>query len=551
MFKIFSFFFNNDGKNLANIPQIGMIKRKILFSILSFILISSLALTTFFSPAAFSQETLVPDQGGNITAPEGTPDELEDELEVIPDQYIVVLRENTTGVEPESIAQELLDKYGEAIIILHVYTLPPQGLAIKTSNQTIVEEIENDPRVEAIGQDIMLHLSSTIRQCPANPVDQTTDFSVQCVPTGVDRIDAEQSFGLSVLEETPALGAPVDIAILDTGIDLEHPDLNIVHNRDCRAISQGTIPDPRGTMPGENQIFPACLNPRPETSGDDDHNHGTLVAGIAAAEHNGFGVVGVAPGARLWAIKVCDTEGNCSSSDALAALQYNELRGQVEVINMSFGGCCLSDWANGALSGDDTSRYFFNTLREVVQSGITVVVGAGNDGLQPANMFPPGGHPDVITVSAIDDYDGRCNEPPDPTAQATDGGPLPESQLDTLALYSNYGNGITIAAPGTDILSTVRTDNPIFNGYAYDSGTSYAAPHVAGAAALYKWLHPGASPAGVRQAIVNAGTTPSDICDRSRNSGLGYFGGDRDSSPEPLLYVPRFMPPITTPTPVP
>lgn len=358
-----------------------------------------------------------------------------------------------------------------------------------------------------------------------------------------------------MLGETPADGVPVDIAIIDTGIDLQHPDLNIVHNRDCRAISQVTILDPQVTMPGEYPIFPSCLTPRPETAGDDDNNHGTHVAGIAAAKHNGFGVVGVAPGARLWAIKICtnvvDPPGQADSpmSDEIAAHQYIELSGQVEVINLSLGPVGeVSDWTSGAVSNPSIG-YYFDLLREVVQSGITIVVAAGNDARQPVNVLPPAGHPDVITVSAIDDYDGRCDEPPNLTAE-TDGGPLPESELDTLALYSNYGNGITIAAPGTDILSTVRLDNPILNGYGYATGTSQAAPHVAGAAALYKWLHPGASSAEVSQAIVSAGTTPSDICDRSRNSGLGYFS-DRDSSPEPLLYVPRFMPASPTPPPEP
>jgi subtilisin len=525
MRKIFPSFFNDDEKNSTNLPQIRMIKKKTLSSILCFMIISSsLALTTSIPPAAFSQGTAVPDQGGNITTPEGT----SDELEIIPDQYIVVLKENI-GVQPESIAKELVDRYGEALIILHVYTLPPQGLAIQTSNQTIVNEIENDPRVEAIGQDIMQH-PSAIPPCPPNPVGPTTDFSSQqCEPTGVDRVDAEPSFNLPETGERAVRSVPVDIAIIDTGIDLQHPDLNIVHDRDCRAVSQVRIIS-------SGAFFPACLLSRQGTSGDDDNDHGTHVAGIAAARDNNIGVVGVAPGASLWAIKVCTNvvtppgQANCPTSDIVAALQYIRISGGVEVINISILMGFLSDWASGAVS-NPTARFYFDTLRATVQSGITIVVSANNQGQQPANMFAPAGHPDVITVSAITDSDGRCGEP---------------SGDDTFAFYSNFGNGVTIAAPGTNILSTVRMDDPNFNGYAYLSGTSMAAPHVAGAAAFYIFQHPGKPPAEVRQGIVNAGTTPSDVCDRSLNNGLGYFTGDIDGIPEPLLYLARLYPPLTT-----
>ena len=87
----------------------------------------------------------------------------------------------------------------------------------------------------------------------------------------------------------------VDIAILDTGIDLDYTDLNVYRNV---SLVEGAV------------------------TGDDDNGHGTHVAGIAAAKDNGKGVIGAAPGARLWAVKACDKEGECKISDMIKGVQY-------------------------------------------------------------------------------------------------------------------------------------------------------------------------------------------------------------------------------------
>jgi subtilisin len=104
----------------------------------------------------------------------------------------------------------------------------------------------------------------------------------------------------------------VDIALLDTGIDLDHPDLLNVYNQ----IS---------FVPGTQ-------------SADDDNGHGTHVTGIAAARDNNLGVVGVAPGARLWAVKVLDSNGQGLISDIIKGIDYlGQHASEVDVINMSFG----------------------------------------------------------------------------------------------------------------------------------------------------------------------------------------------------------------------
>ena len=99
---------------------------------------------------------------------------------------------------------------------------------------------------------------------------------------------------------------------------------------------------------------------------------------------------------------------------------------------------------------------------------------------------------------------------------------------DTFAYFSNFGPVVKIAAPGVNILSTYNG-----TGYAVDSGTSMATPYVSGAAALYKALHPNAMPSEVTAAILKSGSIKDTACDKEAH---GYFAGDLDKLPEPLLY---------------
>jgi subtilisin family serine protease len=272
----------------------------------------------------------------------------------------------------------------------------------------------------------------------------------------------------------------VDIAILDTGIDLDHPDLNVYKN-------VSLVSDAK--------------------TGDDDNGHGTHVAGIAAAKDNGKGIVGGAPGARLWSVKVCDKAGECKVSDMIKGIEYiTQHADEIDVVNISVE-TPLSPALNRAISAS-------------IKAGVTYVVAAGNYG-QDATTTSPASNPDVITVSAIADSDGKCGGtgPKLNAKNATD---------DTFAPFSNFGPSVSIAAPGVDILSTYLN-----GGYAVDSGTSMAAPSVAAAAALIKTNSTDFTPKQVKDAILNSGSTPLTPCE---GGPQGYFSGDPDNFKEPLLF---------------
>lgn len=231
---------------------------------------------------------------------------------------------------------------------------------------------------------------------------------------GVDRIDAEWVWGgaeSAVDVSSSASGEFVRVAVLDTGIDLNHPDLDV-----------------RGNINFVN----------PKKSGNDDNGHGSHVAGIIAALDNQTGVIGVAPKAYLYAVKVLDASGSGWLSDLVDGLQWC-IDNRMQLVNMSLGA-----------SSDNLT--FHQAVTKTYNAGVSMVAAAGNSGT--SGLSYPGRYAETIGVSATD-------------------------QGDNLAYYSSYGPQVDLAAPGSGIYSTYKR-----GGYATLSGTSMATPHVTGAAAL-------------------------------------------------------------------
>jgi subtilisin family serine protease len=269
--------------------------------------------------------------------------------------------------------------------------------------------------------------------------DQVRTVFAQTVPTGVRRMFADDNDNLGI-DGTDDLRVDVDVAIIDTGIDFQHPDLNVVGGVNCS---------------GGGPFGGSC-----KSGGDDDHYHGTHVAGTVAAIDNGIGVVGVAPGARLWAVKVLNQNGSGYVSWIVAGIDWVAARAStIEVANMSLGG-----------SGFSQAEY--DAIQGAVNAGVAFAVAAGNSDADAAD-FSPAGFDNVLTVSALADFDGDAGGFGSPTCRS--------DQDDTLANFSNWGSAVEIAAPGVCILSTF----PLERGeYGTISGTSMASPHAAGALAL-------------------------------------------------------------------
>lgn len=358
-------------------------------------------------------------------------------LDKIPGQYIVVLRD--TVADSDGVADEMAKANGFGV--MNKYKNVIKGFSAKIPDAKL-DKVANDPRVLFISEDRMVY------------ADGKTDDSVvateaQIFPTGIMRI------GAAGITNT---GDGVGVAVIDTGIDLDHPDL--INN-----IAKDSV----GNVIGKN-----CIDST--KTANDDYGHGTHVAGTIAAENNAIGVVGVASQAKLYPVKVLNSQGSGSWSSIICGIDWVTANAQtlnIKVANMSLGGRGSSDNNCGKKNRDAMHLAICNSKNV----GVTYVVAAGNES-RNASLSVPAAYDDaVITVSALVDTDGAAGKLGLSTNYGAD---------DTFATFSNYGTVVDIAAPGVNINSTSWD-----LGYETMSGTSMASPHVAGAAVLYIASHPG------------------------------------------------------------
>lgn len=369
-------------------------------------------------------------------------------------QYIVVLHD---GAPAAAVAGEHARRYGASVG--HVYSHALQGYSARLSDAA-VRRLAADPQVAWVQP------------------DGEVSIDAQTTPTGINRADADLSPTAAI--DGVDTRVNVDVAVIDTGIDLDHPDLN-VYTGGAKNCSTGN-------------------------SADDGNGHGTHVAGTIGALDNGIGVVGVAPGARVWPVRVLNNAGSGTWSSIICGIDYVTYHAsEIEVANMSLGGGG-SDSTCGS-----TTDAIHEAICGSVAAGVTYVVAAGNEADNAANHVPAA-YDEVITVSALADFNGLPGGGAAPTCRS--------DVDDTFANFSNFGADVDLIAPGVCILSTWKG-----GGYNTISGTSMATPHVTGGAALYKATHPSASPAAVKSALQAAGTTNWDT------------GTDPDGTHEPLLNV--------------
>jgi len=334
--------------------------------------------------------------------------------------YIVVLKDS---VDRASAVAEENRRSGDEV--QHVYESALKGYSVRMTAARAAQ-VTNDPRVESV------------------QLDTPVESFAQTVPTGIDRMDADLS---STRAGDGAGGVGVPVAVIDTGVQTNHPDLRVLGGKNC-TVGLGA---------------------------GDDHGHGTHVAGTVGAKDDAAGVVGVAPNTPLYAVKVLTAVGTGLNSWVICGIDWvtaNAQRLGIKVANMSLGGAGTDD-GNCGNSNDDALH---KAICGSVARGVTYVVAAGNDGVD-FESTTPAAYDEVLTVTAVSDHNGR------PGGGASSS--CSSDADDSAASFSNWTTASspdaahTIAAPGTCIYSTTN-----LGGYTTMSGTSMASPHVAGLVAL-------------------------------------------------------------------
>jgi subtilisin len=393
-------------------------------------------------------------------------------------RYIVVLKGNASATQVLQDAK--VDGASPQRTYSHAISGYSADLSLEARNRA-----EADPNVAMVVPDGAFHLTSS--HSTSNPSgvqpnwgggtvgnngqpagQPVVDYS-QFIPTSLERVFLQDSRLARVKVRPTRPGHVVDagIAVIDTGIT-PNPDLNIADGVDC---SDDTTPDL-----------------------SDGYGHGTEVAGIAAAIDNSFGVVGTAPGARLYDVKIFDNEGNGDLSNVLCGLDWVLANhSEINVVNMSFED--RRDVKNDNDCGQTSDDPFHMAICQAYADGITLVAGSGNEGIKVTQGQAPQAYPEVITVGGYDDSDGV------PGGHGTACGDGYGFSDDTWASFADWGPQVALMAVA-DCEQVIANDGTI----EWDAGTSFAGPAVAGAAADLAAHYPTMDPAAIKAYLVKTAT---------------------------------------------
>lgn len=350
--------------------------------------------------------------------------------QAIPGQYIVVY--NDKAIEDvgtkyadnyskaqEAMAEQTMKILAEASItnaeIVNVYSRTVNGATLKLTKEQ-VEKLKRKKEVAYVEQDRIVSFAPPCGTPRGGPCEDPAPEEPEEPGDGGDSTQ-ETPYGILRVNGVEAYTGTGVAWVIDSGIDLDHPDLNVDASRAFNAFTSG----------------------QDGNSADDGNGHGTHVAGTIAALNNNFGVVGVAPGATVIPVKVLDSRGSGSYSGVIAGVDHVGANGNSgDVANMSLGG--------------PVSQALDDAVLAASSNGIKFSLAAGNESTSATNSSPARVNgANIVTISAMD-------------------------SSDRFASFSNYGNPpVDYAAPGVSVKSTWKG-----GGYNTISGTSMAAPHVAG-----------------------------------------------------------------------
>ena len=350
-----------------------------------------------------------------------TGDQLDDALFGV---YFVKL--DAEPAEVATLASEISNELN--LNILQIYDSASEGFSVQLPH-LIVPELEDLDQVELVVED-----KEKKYVVPEDP-DATFEYGEDEVPDGIFRIGGPYQGSADL--------SGIAVAVIDTGIDAGHADLNVVAQADIVCDS-----------------WDDCA------ADADPNGHGTHVAGTIGAIADGAGVAGVAPGVELHAVRVLGSDGSGYYSDIIAGIEYVLENPEIRVVNMSLGGGMSS-----------ATEPLAEAIQRLIDAGVIVCIAAGNEAQDTANVSPAGYDLGVV-VSAYDSSNSDLG----------------------FAWFSNYGDEVDIAAPGVSIYST-------WPGGGHESldGTSMATPHVAGAAALYLAEDDSRTPDQFRDDLISSG----------------------------------------------
>ncbi|MBC7094822.1 S8 family peptidase [Thermococcus sp.] len=304
-----------------------------------------------------------------------------------------------------------------------VAELPPRAVE-RLKNAKGVVRVEYDAEAHVLGKP-----PGVGKPKPSQPSQET--------PWGIERVKAPNVWSIA---DGSSEGV-IEVAILDTGIDYDHPDL-------------------KANLAWGVSVLRGKVSTKPKDY-KDQNGHGTHVAGTIAALNNDIGVVGVAPAVEIYAVRVLDASGRGSYSDIILGIEQ-ALLGPDGVLDSDGDGIIVGDPDDDAaevismsLGGSSDLQSFHDAITEAYNYGVVIVAASGNE--YASSPSYPAAYPEVIAVGAIDIND-------------------------EVPSWSN--RGVEVSAPGVDILSTYPDDT-----YATMSGTSMACPHVSGVVALIQAVY--------------------------------------------------------------